>query len=173
MMRRKIYVALIISICFLLQSTLFQTLSIASISPNLLIVVTSSFGFMRGRKEGMWIGFFSGLLLDIFFGSVIGFYAMIYSCIGYVNGFFRKWFFPDDIKLPLILIAASDFSYNILVYLFLFFLRGRFRIDYYLLNIMLPELVYTILVTIVLYFIILKINKKLEKIEKRRASKFV
>lgn len=121
----------------------------------------------------MWIGFFSGLVLDIFFGSVIGFYALIYAYIGYVNGFFRKRFFPDDIKLPLILIAASDFSYNILVYLFLFFLRGRFRIDYYLLNIMLPELVYTILVTIVLYFVILKINKKLEKIEKRRASKFV
>ena len=172
-MRRKLAVFLIITVCFLLQSTLFQMLSIASISPNLLIVVTPSFGFMRGRKEGMWIGFFSGLILDIFFGSVIGFYALIYAYIGYVNGFFRKRFFPDDIKLPLILIAASDFSYNILVYLFLFFLRGRFRIDYYLLNIMLPELVYTILVTIVLYFIILKINKKLEKIEKRRASKFV
>ena len=145
----------------------------ANISPNLLIVVTSSFGFMRGRKEGMWIGFFSGLILDIFFGSVIGFYALIYSYIGYVNGFFRKRFFPDDIKLPLILIAASDFSYNILVYLFLFFLRGRLRFDYYLLNIILPELVYTILVTIVLYFIILKINNKLEETEKRRASKFV
>lgn len=172
-MRRKLAVFLIITVCFLLQSTLFQSLSFASISPNLLIVVTSSFGFMRGRKEGMWIGFFSGLILDIFFGSVIGFYALIYAYIGYVNGFFRKRFFPDDIKLPLILIAASDLSYNILVYLFLFFLRGRFRIGYYFLNIMLPELVYTILVTIVLYFLILKINNKLEEIEKRRASKFV
>ncbi len=172
-MRRKLAVFLIITVCFLLQSTLFQSLSFASISPNLLIVVTSSFGFMRGRKEGMWIGFFSGLILDIFFGSVIGFYALIYAYIGYVNGFFRKRFFPDDIKLPLILIAASDLSYNILVYLFLFFLRGRLRIGYYFLNIMLPELVYTILVTIVLYFIILKINNKLEETEKRRASKFV
>ena len=172
-MRRKLAVFLIITVCFLLQSTLFQMLSIASISPNLLIVVTSSFGFMRGRKEGMWIGFFSGLILDIFFGSVIGFYALIYAYIGYVNGFFRKRFFPDDIKLPLILIAASDFSYNILVYLFLFFLRKRFRIDYYLLNIMLPELVYTILVTLALYQIILHINKKLEEEEQRSASKFV
>lgn len=73
----------------------------------------------------------------------------------------------------MILIATSDLSYNILVYLFLFFLRGRFRISYYLFNIMLPELVYTILVTIVLYFVILKINNRLEEIEKRRASKFV
>ena len=172
-MKRKLAVFLIITVCFLLQRTLFQSLSFATISPNLLIVVTSSFVFMRGRREGMWIGFFSGLILDIFFGSVIGFYALIYAYIGYVNGLFRKRFFPDDIKLPLILIAASDLSYNILVYLFLFFLRGRFRIGYYFLNIMLPELVYTILVTIILYFIILKINNKLEETEKRRASKFV
>ena len=172
-MRRKITVFLIISTCFLLQCTLFQVLSFASISPNLLIVATSAFGFMRGRKEGMWIGFFSGLLLDLFFGSVIGFYALVYAYIGYVNGFFRKRFFPDDIKLPLILISESDLSYNMLVYFFLFFLRGRFRFGYYFLHIMLPELVYTILVTIVLYFVILKINQKLESIEKRSASKFV
>ncbi|WP_075719709.1 rod shape-determining protein MreD [Roseburia sp. 499] len=172
-MRRKITVFFIIVVCFLLQSTLFQALSFASITPNLLIVVVSSFGFMRGRKEGMWIGFFSGLLLDIFFGSVIGFYALIYMYIGYINGFFRKIFFPEDIKLPMILISASDFGYSMLVYLFLFFMRGKFRFGYYLIHIIIPELVYTILVTLILYFVILKINQKLEAIEKRSASKFV
>ena len=172
-MRRKVTVFFIIVVCFLLQSTLFQTLSFASIAPNLMIVVVSSFGFMRGRKEGMWIGLFSGLLLDIFFGSVIGFYALIYMYVGYINGFFRKIFFPEDIKLPLILISTSDLVYNLLVYLFLFFLRGKFQFGYYLLHIMIPELVYTILVTIILYFVILKINQKLEAVEKRSASKFV
>ena len=172
-MRRKITVFFIIVVCFLLQSTLFQALSFASIAPNLLIVVTSSFGFMRGRREGMWIGFFSGLLLDIFFGSVIGFYALIYMYIGYINGLFRKMFFPEDIKLPLILISASDLAYNLLVYLFLFFLRGKLQFGYYLFRIIIPELVYTILVTIILYVVILKINQKLEAIEKRSASKFV
>ena len=172
-MRRKITVFLIIVVCFLLQTTLFQTLAFASIAPNLLIVVVSSFGFMRGRKEGMWIGLFSGLLVDVFFGSVIGFYALIYMYIGYINGFFRKIFFPEDIKLPLILISASDLGYNLLVYFFLFFLRGKFQFGYYILHIMIPELVYTIVITIVLYFVILKINQKLEAIEKRSASKFV
>ena len=38
---------------------------------------------------------------------------------------------------------------------------------------MIPELVYTMVITIFLYFIILKINQKLEAIEKRSASKFV
>ena len=172
-MRRKVTVFIIIVICFLLQSTLFQTLSFASISPNLLIVVTASFGFMRGRKSGMWTGFFCGLLLDIFFGRVIGFYALVYMYIGYINGFFRKRFFPDDIKLPLILIFASDLSYNLIVYFLLFLMRGQFQFGYYLVHIILPELVYTILITVFLYFIILKINQKLEAIEKRRTGKFV
>lgn len=172
-MRRKISVALIIIVCFLLQSTIFQTLSFASISPNLLIVVTASFGFMRGRKEGMWIGFFSGLLMDVFFGSMIGFYALIYMYVGFVNGFFRKTFFPDDIKLPMLLISASDFCYNILVYFFLFLFRKKFALGYYMLHVIIPELVYTLLISVVLYFIILKTNQHLETIEKRSASKFV
>ena len=65
-MRRKITVTLIIIVCFLLQSTLFKALSFASISPNLLIVVCASFGFMRGRKEGIFIGFFLSLIHILF-----------------------------------------------------------------------------------------------------------
>ena len=172
-MRRKITVFLIIAVCYLLQSTVFQALSFASISPNLMIVVVSAFGFMRGKKEGLWIGFFTGLLLDIFTGSILGFYALLYTYVGYFNGFFRKMFYPEDIKLPMLLIAVSDFSCSLIIYFLLFLFRGKFDILYYLLNIMIPELVYTMVVTIFLYFIILKINQKLETIEKRSAVKFV
>jgi len=164
-MRRKITVFLIIAVCYLLQSTVFQALSFASISPNLMIVVVSAFGFMRGKKEGLWIGFFTG--------SILGFYALIYMYVGYFNGFFRKMFYPEDIKLPMLLIAVSDFSCSLIIYFLLFLFRGKFDILYYLLNIMIPELVYTMVVTIFLYFIILKINQKLETIEKRSAVKFV
>ena len=100
-MRRKIIEALLIIVCFILQCTVFQTLSIASIVPNLLLILTVSFGFMRGKKEGLFVGFFAGLLLDIMFGTVIGFYALIYMYIGYLNGFFKRIFFPDEVKLPL------------------------------------------------------------------------
>ena len=172
-MRRKITVAIIIIVCYLLQSTLFQTLSFATISPNLLIVVTSAFGFMWGKKEGLWIGFFCGILVDIFCGSTIGFYALLYMYIGYLNGMFRKLFYPEDIKLPMLLISGSDLLYNFAVYFFMFFFRGRFEFGYYFIHIIIPELVYTMLITILLYFIILKINQRLEIIEKRSASKFV
>ncbi len=172
-MRRKITVFLIIVVCYLLQSSVFQAISFASITPNLMIVIVSAFGFMRGKKEGLWIGFFCGLILDIFTGSVIGFYALLYMFIGYVNGFFRKLFYPEDIKLPMLLIAGSDVVCSLIIYFFMFLFRGKFQFGYYLWNIILPELVYTMVVTIFLYFIILKINQKLESIEKRSAAKFV
>ena len=172
-MKRKITVAIIIIACYLLQCTVFQKLSFAGITPNLLIVVTSAFGFMRGQKEGTWIGLFCGLCMDIFFGNILGVYALLYMYVGFFNGYFRKLFYPEDIKLPMLLIGGSDLLYNLAVYFFLFLFRNKYQIWYYLKNIILPELVYTMLVTIVLYMILLKIDQRLELIEKRSAKKFV
>ncbi len=172
-MRRKIIVFILIAVCYLLQTTLFSALSFASISPNLLIIVVSAFGFMRGRKEGLFIGFFCGLLLDIWNGGILGFYSLVYMYIGYINGMFRKLFYPEDIKLPMLLIAGSDLSCNLFIYFILFLFRNRYDFSYYFLHIMIPELAYTMVITIFLYFIILKINQRLEVIEKRSASKFV
>ena len=53
-LRRKAVTGIVILVCFLLQSTVFQTLSIGSIAPNLLLIVTVSFGFMQGKLSGMW-----------------------------------------------------------------------------------------------------------------------
>lgn len=172
-MRRKIVIAVIIIVCFLLQCTIFKALNIADISPNLMIVVTAAFGFMRGKKEGLFVGFFCGLLIDLMFGSVLGFYALIYMFIGYYNGIFKRIFFPDDVKLPMLLIALSDFCCNLITFFILFWFRGRFTLGYYLLHIIMPELVYTMIVSILLYFVLLKINQKLEEIERRSAAKFV
>lgn len=172
-MKRKLITILIIITCFLLECTVFQKLAFASITPNLLIVVTSSFGFMRGKKEGMFVGFLSGLVTDIFFSELVGFYALIFMVLGYINGFFQRIFYDEDIKLPLILIAASDFIYGNIVCIFMFIMRSKFSYIYYLSHVIMPELIYTILVTLVLYQLILHLNQKLEAEEKRRASKFV
>ena len=171
--KRPLITIIIIVISFLLQCTVFQSLSFASITPNLLIIVTASFGFMRGKKEGMMVGFLCGIFTDIFFGDLIGFYALFYTLLGYINGFFKRIFYPEDIKLPLFLIGASDFILGNAVCLLMFIMRSKFHYWYYMGNIIIPELIYTILITLILYQIILKINQKLESEEKRSASKFV
>ncbi|MBD5455840.1 MAG: rod shape-determining protein MreD [Lachnospiraceae bacterium] len=172
-MRRFLVSFLLIISCFILQTTVFKAIAFGGIIPNLMIVLTASFGFMRGEKTGLMFGFFCGMLADIFFGSVIGLYAMIYMYIGYANGKFNKIFYPEEIKLPLFLILVSDLGYGLLCYMVLFLMRGRFQFTYYLLHIIFPEMVYTILVTLLFYPLVLWINKKLEDGEQRRARKFV
>lgn len=171
--RRILITIVLIILSFVLQTTVFKGISFGGIVPNLLMILTAAFGFMRGEKTGLWIGFFCGLLGDIFFSSILGLNALLFMYIGYLNGKFHKIFFPDDIKLPLALILVSDFVYGVLYYLTLFLLRGRFQFTYYLIHIILPETVYTILVTLLFYPLILWINKRLEEYEQRSNRKFV
>ena len=172
-MKRKIVGFILIIVCFLLQCTVFKQFSFANVVPNLLIVVTSSFGFMRGKKEGMYVGLISGMLIDLFFSEFFGFYTLLYMYIGFVNGFFKNMFYDDDIKLPMVLITGSDFIYGCIIYVFSFLLRGRFDAWYYFKSVIIPEVIYTVIVTLIFYRIIRAINRKLEDSEKRSAAKFV
>ncbi len=101
------------------------------------------------------------------------FYALLYMYIGYANGKFSAIFYPEDIKLPITLILCSDFAYGIICYMILFLLRGKFDFQYYLVHIILPEIVYTVVVTLFLYPVILRVNRSLEQKEKRGEKKFV
>ena len=90
----------------------------------------------------------------------------LYMLIGYLNGFFTSIFYPEDIKLPVVLITSSELVYCFIVYVFSFLIQGKTHFGYYFLHIILPEIVYTIFVTIIIYKIILNINEWLEDIEK-------
>lgn len=171
--RRFIVILVLVLFCFVLQSTILHSFALGSITPNLLIVITSSIGFMRGKKEGMITGFVAGLLIDLFFGTYIGFQAFIYMVIGYCNGYFQRLFYDEDIKLPLVLISCSQFTYGLCIFVTGFLLQAKFDFYYYLINIILPELVYTLLATLVLYKVVRKLNHWLENSEKRSTNNFV
>jgi len=167
-MKKVITAIVLIFISFILQSTVFRALAIQGIVPNLLIILTACSGFMHGDRFGVFVGFFCGLLMDIFFFDIIGFYALLYMFIGYLNGFFHNIFYPDDIKLPLVMITVSDLLYSLTVYVLLFLLRSRFDFGYYFLNIILPELVYTIFVAVIFYPILLLISDIFRRAEKKK-----
>ncbi len=158
-MKRKVCMAILILVCVILQSTVCPLIAVGQIKPNLLIILTVSFGLMRGKRDGMWVGFFCGLLTDLFFESTIGANALIYLLVGYFSGYFYRIFYDDDIKTPLLLISASDLVYGIIQYIFRFLLRGRIHFFYYLGRIILPEVVYTLILTIICYQIFYRINR--------------
>ncbi|WP_310605507.1 rod shape-determining protein MreD [Anaerosporobacter sp.] len=162
-MKRFIMSVIVIIVCFLLQSTVFQALSIAGVAPNLLLIVTVATGYMRGRTEGIYVGLACGLLVDICYGDMIGLFGLMYMCIGYLNGYAHKIYFRDDYTMPIILVSISDFLYGFFYYVFLFLLRNRLDFFFYLRRIILPELIYTVVVSILLYKILHILNVKLKR----------
>ena len=169
--KKVIIIAIVIYVSFLLQMGVFSRLRLAGVTPNVIICIVSTYGFMKGRRYGILTGFFSGLLLDIFSGGIFGTYALIYMYIGFLNGLFRKQFFGDDLRLPMILIGTSDFIYGIITFLVLFAIRSQYDFSYYLLNIILPEVVYTLLVSIFVYYLILHLNNWVDKLEKKGSDR--
>lgn len=155
---RKLVTALEIFLTFLLQTTLFPAIPFTSIIPNLLLILTVSIGFMRGKKSGLFTGFFAGLMIDIFYGNLFGFYAFVYMYIGYFNGMLYNIYYDDDVKVPMVLVAVSDFVYGLLIYGTQFLLRGRTDLWYYIWHIIIPEVVYTTLMTLILYRVYYRID---------------
>ena len=140
-MKNKIVLFITIVVCFLLQCTVMDYISIGSITPNLPLILCVSMGLMRGRKAGLWTGFFSGLFIDLFYGSLFGFYALIYMYVGFVSGYAFRSFYDDDLKVPLFLVAGTDLGFWTYIY-----------------RIIIPEIVYTVFLTIIVYRIFYWIN---------------
>lgn len=169
-MRRILIMGVVLFFNIIFQSTLMETISINNIAPNLLVISTVSFALLRGKYEGGVIGFICGLLQDIFFGKVLGFYALIYMYIGFFSGYLYRSFYRDSILIPTVVILAGDLVYSFYVYIFSFLFRGKLNFLYYFGNIIMPELVYTTLIAVLIYKLLHYINYKLEISEKKEAS---
>lgn len=145
---------------FSLQTVVFRYVPFGRSLPNLLLILTCVYGLMRGEQDGIITGFFCGLLLDIFFLDILGFYAMLYAYIGFFNGLAHKLYNKDDYKIPLLALIVSDITFLLLKYFFAYALQGDFNFGFYLKGIFLPELVFTLVCGVVIYPLLLLLEEK-------------
>ena len=164
-MKKRICMFFLVVFCFILQNTVLKALELGAVSPNLLLVITAAIGFIGGRKEGMYMGVLCGMFTDIFYGQLFGYYTLLYTLIGYANGFFHAVFYDLDIKQPMLLIAMSDLAYGLIQYFFQFLLRVKFDFGFYFTSVILPEFLYTVVLILFFYRGILKLYEKLDKLD--------
>lgn len=162
-MKKGLTYGILIVVFFLLQCSFFSRFSLADVVPNLLIILTASVAIINGSLEGCLVGFFSGLLLDAVFGPYLGMYALGYLICGYLTGIGNRVFYKEDITFPILMIAAADLFYGFYMYVFGFMIRGRLNILFYIRRIILPETVYTVIIAIFLYRLILMISEHQKK----------
>ena len=164
---------ILIILAFSIQTCVFPLIPFLSAYPNLMLILIFSFGFIRGSASGMTYGLVAGLLMDLSSGGSLGFYTLAFIWMGYVNGICTKYYYEDYITLPLVLSALNEVFYNFYLYVFGFLVRGRLNFGYYFINIILPETIFTVVTTLILYRLFLYISRKLEEMEKRRDTTIV
>ena len=170
LIKRILIYAILILGAFIIQTSVFPLITFFSAVPNLILILTFSFGFIYGSTTGMICGLFAGLLMDLFYTGPFGFYSLIYVCCGYFNGLFTKYYYDDFITLPLLMCTASEIVYDLYIFVFRFLLRGRTDIIYYFMHIILPELLFSLIMTLLIYRVFLKMGKKLDSIDQKRGQ---
>lgn len=171
---RKILINVCLLIAaFTIQICVFPQIAFLSSAPNLLLIFVFICSFIEGKEKGMLYGLIAGLFMDLFYSGPFGFYTLFFVNIGYLNGIFTKYYYEDYITLPLVLSIANDLAYNLYIYIFRFLIRNRLNFGHYFINIILPEIIFTTVTTLVVYRFFLFINRKLEEWEQRRDKKLV
>ena len=152
-------------LAFTIQNGVFPLLPFLSASPNLLLILTFSFGFIHGQEQGMWYGLFAGILLDLFYSGPFGFYTLLFVYIGFLNGICTRYYYEDYITLPLALSLVNEVIYNLYVYVFRFLVRNRLDFLYYFREIIVPEMIFTTVTTLLIYRFFLFTSRRIEEME--------
>lgn len=138
-------------VLYLLQTSVFSSFQLAGVVPDLLIILVCAVAFMRGKIPAMLTGMLCGLLIDCSYNGVIGLCSLMYMLVGYLAGFSHKIYDENDYTFPLIIVSISELLYNFMYYVFFYLLSGKLNIGYYMYRFMVPRVIYTVLVSLVLY----------------------
>ncbi|MCR5007348.1 MAG: rod shape-determining protein MreD [Oribacterium sp.] len=150
-------------LAFLIQTSVMPLIPFFSASPNLLLILTFSIGFIHGSLPGMIYGLGAGLLMDMFYSGAFGFYSLIFIFIGYLNGLFSNVYYEEYITLPMIMCVINEFIYHVYIYVFRFLIRLKLDLPYYLIHVVLPAVVFSLLATLILYRFVFTATEKIDK----------
>lgn len=172
-MRKILINILMMILAFTIQICIFPQLPFLSATPNLLLLCVFICAFIEGKEHGMLYGLIAGLLMDLFYSGSFGFYTLFYINMGYLNGICTKYYYEDYITLPLVLSIANDLAYNLYIFVFRFLIRNRLHFGHYFSRIILPEIIFTTVITLIVYRFFLFVHRKLREWEQRRDSNLV
>lgn len=167
-MRKILINILLMILAFTVQNCLFPLIPFLSAAPNLMLILTFSLGFIHGQEAGMFYGLLAGILLDLFYSGPFGFYTLLFVNLGYFNGLLTKHYYEDYITMPLILCIVNELIYNAYIYVFRFLMRSRLDFLHYFSKIIIPETIFTVVTTLLIYRFFLFTSRRLEEMEKRR-----
>lgn len=164
---RKTIITIILFIVFLiiyfLQANFFPNYTIAGVAPNLFIIFVLFIGLYANQKLGVIFGIIIGLFLDSIYGLSIGLSAVMLCIIGFLGSYFDKNFSKDNKLTILFMVIGATVIYEFGLYS-LKSIIYEFNFEFLMfLRILLLEVLYNSLITIIIYPIIQKLGYAVDR----------
>lgn len=149
-------------IIYYLQSNLFMWFNIAGVKPNLFIVFALFIGLFANRTMGIAYGVGIGALVDILIGKTVGIYSVSLGIIGLLAAIFDKNFSKESRMTIIFMVAGSTIIFEIINYVLNYIILGVNVEWLNFINILIIEVIYNIILTIILYSLIQKFGYYIE-----------
>lgn len=151
-------------IIYFLQANFFTWFNIATIMPNVYVILVLFIGLFVKRKIGLACGIGFGLYLDIVLGKTIGTSALALGIVGLLGEILSKNFSKDSRFIVCLMVIGTTAVYETIVYL-LTMLRTEGTVEILaFLKILLIEMFFNGLITIIIYPLIKKAGYYLENL---------
>lgn len=158
----NIVLIIVAIIIYYLQSNLFTWFNIAGIKPNLFVILALFIGLFANKIIGTVYGIAIGLIIDFLIGTKIGIYAVGLGVIGFLAGVFDKNFSKDSRITIIFMVMGATIIFEVLSYILNYMISG---INVEILNfiiILIIEVIYNMILTIILYPLIQKYGYYIE-----------
>ena len=139
---------------YLMQANFFTSFKIAGVMPNLFIILMLYIGLFMGRTSGIIYGILFGVLIDIFIGKQLGLTSIMLAVVGIIANIFDRNFSKDSRITIMAMVAITTAIFEIGIYI-LSYIIFQTNIEFIsFIKILLIEILYNIILTIIIYPII-------------------
>ncbi len=151
-------------IIYFLQSNLFTWFNMAGIMPNLYVILVLFVGLFVRRKQGLVLGIIFGIYLDIVLGKTVGISGLVLGAIGFIGEVLSKNFSKDSRFTIMLMVIGATALYETIIYIFGILNTGTDVEVLGFIKILIIELFFNAILTIILYPLMKKTGYKLENI---------
>ncbi len=115
--QRTIIWIVLILILVTLQTTIMPRFSILGASPNIVVAGIMVMAMWHGRLSGIWGGFFTGLLLDMYSPDGVGLQALALTVVGAFAGLFESKKISTGPLFQFFFFVLGSVVYEIVIYM--------------------------------------------------------
>ena len=150
-------------ILYFIQTDFFSWFTISGISPNIFIIFILFLGLFTDNMFSIIMALFTGITLDLIIGRTIGVTAIMFCLVAIIANYFDKNFSKESKLTIMIMVAGmtivcetANYFLNILI------LEMTAEVQAFI-KILLIEVLYNAILTIIFYGGILKLGYILER----------